>query len=174
MATKKSMFVLFGILVISSWVLGSAIQVGAETLNYKAYTYVAKAESVPVGDVEGHTLGLNTRRAFLVFENGEVATQRSVITTDWIKGSGSALQYSTITFSDGSTIIIKSQNIRTEAAPGARTTAEMTREIIKGTGRFEGIKGTGIATNKFLPLEEGEAGQKGIGEGSITYTLPSK
>jgi hypothetical protein len=93
MATKKSMLVLFGILVISAWVLGSAIQVRAETLNYKVYTYATKAESVPVGDVEGHTLGLTTRRAFLVFENGEVATQSSVNATDWIKGSGSALQY---------------------------------------------------------------------------------
>ena len=38
MATKKSMWVLFGILVISAWVLGSAIQAGAETMNYKFYT----------------------------------------------------------------------------------------------------------------------------------------
>ena len=174
MATKKSMLVLFGVLVISSFVLASVIQAGAETLKFKVYTYATKAESVPVGDVEGHTLGLNTRRAFLVFENGEVATQSSVITTDRIKGSGPSLQYSTITFSDGSTIIIKSQNMGTGTASGARATAEMTREIIKGTGRFEGIKGTGTTTNKFLPLEEGEAGQKGIGEGSITYTLPSK
>jgi hypothetical protein len=174
MATKKSMMVFFGILLISAWVLTSAIQVGAETLNYKVYTYATKAESVPVGDVEGHTLGLNTRRAFLVFENGEVATQSSVITIDRIKGSGPSLQYSTITFSDGSTIIIKSQNIGTGTASGARATAEMTKEIIKGTGRFEGIKGTGTQTNKFLPLEEREVAQKGIGEGSITYTLPSK
>ena len=135
---------------------------------------MTKAESAPVGDVDGHTMNFNIRRAFLVFENGEVATQYSVITADRIKGSGPSLQYSTITFSDGSTIIIKSQNIRTEAAPGAPATAKMTREIIKGTGRFEGIKGTGTTTNKFLPLEEGEVGQKGIGEGSITYTLPSK
>ncbi len=38
-------------------------------------------------------------------------------------------------------------------------------------GRYEI---TGTTTNKFLPLEEGEVGPKGIGEGSITYTLPVK
>ena len=35
MATKKPIWVLFGILVISAWILGSAIQVGAETLMRK-------------------------------------------------------------------------------------------------------------------------------------------
>ena len=64
MATKKSMCVLFGILVISACVLGSVIQAGAETLKFKGYTYVTKAESVPVGDVDGHTVTFTTRRAF--------------------------------------------------------------------------------------------------------------
>jgi len=59
MATRKSLWILFGILVISAWILGSAIQAGAETLNYKFYTYVIKAEDVPVADVEGHTVGLH-------------------------------------------------------------------------------------------------------------------
>ena len=168
MATKKSTWVLLGILAIPVWVLGSTIQVGAETLNYKTYTYVTKAESVPVGDVDGHTMTLYVRRAFIVFENGEVATQISVITSDWIKGSGPGLQYNTMTFSDGSTIIMKVQATRTP------TSSKLTREIIKGTGRFEGIRGTGTGTTKFFPVEEGEPGPKGVGEGSITYTLPPK
>jgi hypothetical protein len=175
MATKKSIWVLFGILVISAWVLGSAIQAGAETMNYKAYTYVTKAESVPVGDVDGHYMFSMTRRAFLVFENGEVATQRAVLTGEMIKGSGaSSLQYATMTFSDGSTIIIKAQAMASGPGILVPTSAKVTNEIIKGTGRFEGIKGSGAIAAKFLPVEEGEAGAKGIGEGSITYTLPSK
>jgi len=40
MAKRISILVLFGILVISVWVLGSAIQAGAETMNYKSYGYV--------------------------------------------------------------------------------------------------------------------------------------
>ena len=174
MATKKSIMVLFGILVILSFVLAAVIQAGAETLKFKAYTYVTKAERAPVGDVDGHTVGFAVRRAFIVFENGEVATQISVSTTDTIKGSGPSLTYQTITFSDGSTIIIKAQSAVTGTAPGAPTAAKLTREIIKGTGRFEGIKGTGTSTVKYLAVEEGEAGAKGIGEGSITYTPPSK
>ena len=174
MATRKSMWVLFGILVVASFVFASVIQAGAETLKFKVYTYVTKTERVPVGDVDGHTVTFFTRGAFIVFENGEVATQRSVGTSDTIKASGSSLTYQTITFSDGSTIIIKAQSAVAGTGPKAPTSGKVTREIIKGTGRFEGIKGTGTSTVKYLPVEEGEAGAKGIGEGSITYTLPSK
>lgn len=170
---RKPMWVLFGILVLSAWLLGSAIQAGAETLKYKIYTYTTKQESVPIGDVEGHSMSLTTRRAFCVFENGDVATQSSVITHDLIKGSGSALQYSTMTFADGSTIIMKVK-ITMEGTETGISQSRITREIIKGTGRFEGIKGTGTSKVKYLPLETGEAGQKGIGEGSLTYTLPPK
>jgi hypothetical protein len=172
MATKKSMWVLFGVLVTSFWALGSAIQAGAETLNYKVYSYVTKGERVPIGDVEQHTMGFQTRKAFCVFENGEVATQNMVLYSDLIKGSGSSLLYSTLTFADGSTIIMKVQ-VTVETVAGS-SAAKMTREIIKGTGRFEGIKGTGTTKIKYLPVEKDEAGAKGYGEGTITYTLPSK
>ena len=47
-------------------------------------------------------------------------------------------------------------------------------EITKGTGRFQGIKGTQAAKTKYLPIEKGEVGAKGIAEGTITYTLPPK
>lgn len=168
MATKKSSIVLFGILVISAWVLGSAIQVGAETMNYKFYTYVTKSENFPVGDVDQHLLNFQWRRAFYVFENGEIATGNSVATFDAIKYVGPFMQYLTWSFPDGSTIIFKSQGTYGGGS------ANMTSEILKGTGRFEGAKGTYSAKGKYLPPEEGEPGMKGFGEGTLTYTLPSK
>ena len=73
----------------------------------------------------------------------------------------------------GHTNIIKSQGTVGGAAVGAYTSGGWTSEIIKGTGRFEGIKGTQSAKAKYLPLEKGEFGPKGYGEGTITYTLPS-
>jgi hypothetical protein len=174
MATNKSMMVLFGVLMISSFILGSSIQAGAETLKFKFYSYVTRNESVPVGDVEGHILSLTTKMAFCILENGEIATEIAVITNDSTKGFGSAIQYRTMTFADGSTIIVKAQTTAEGTAVGKPAAARTTREIIKGTGRFEGIKGTGTSTVKYLPVEKGEAGPKGIGEGTLTYTLPSK
>jgi len=168
MATRKSRWILFGILVISALVLGSAIYVGAETLSYKLYTWVIKSETVPIGDVEGHTVALTVRGSFYVFENGEVATGYAVVSGDRIGGTNKFSQYTTVTFPDGSTIIRRDQGTTGGGTGG------FTSEIIKGTGRFEGIKGTHAAKLKYLPIEKWEAGPKGIGEGTFTYTLPSK
>lgn len=173
MAAKTLMGVIVGILLVLTWVLGSAVEVGAETLKFKIYGYETKAESVPVGDVEGHTLILTTRNGFCVLENGEVATQITVMIGDFINQSGSTTAYHTLTFADGSTIISKALGgiERTAVGPSASRGA---REIIKGTGRFEGIKGTGTGTSKFLPIEKGETIPKAIGEVTLTYTLPTK
>jgi hypothetical protein len=169
MVTKKSIGVIFGILLISGWVLGSAVQAGAETLNYKAYHYAEKNENVLVGDVENHSLQLAIRRVFLIFENGEVATGTLSNIGDIIGTSGTLTSYGTITFADGSVIFIKREVKVVEGK-----TTETKGQITKGTGRFQGIKGTQDTKTKLLPLEKGEVGQKGISEGTLTFTLPSK
>jgi hypothetical protein len=174
MVTKKLVWVLFSILVISAWVFGSAIQAGAETLNYKSYTYVTKQEFMPVGDVEGHLLTSFVRGGFYVFENGEVATVYQVGTGEEVKGGGQVLLYTTLTFPDSSTIISRSQGTLGGGVPGSPASAGFKTEIIKGTGRFEGIKGTSSSKTKVIPAEKGEPGPKAVAEGSLTYTLPSK
>jgi hypothetical protein len=174
MATQKSLRVLVGILVISASILGSAMQAGAETLNYKSYIWMNKQEIVPVGDVEGHNLYLSQRGGFYVWDNGEIATITRASLNDLIKGAGPATTYETIKFADGSTIMLKGQSTLTGTAVGTPASGEYTSEIINGTGRFEGIKGTQSAKAKFLPAEKAEAGSKQYGEGTLTYTLPAK
>ena len=176
MATRKSMSVLFGIFVISTWVLGSTIEARAETMNYKYYTWVIKSESVPISDMEGHAVGFVMRGAFFVFENGEVATANQVATIDYIKGAGPFMSYVTINFADGSTIIIKNQGKMAGVDTKSPILVAWTSEITKGTGRFEGIKGTQTQGDKpkVFPLEKGEVFPKAYHEGTITYTLPPK
>jgi hypothetical protein len=164
MATKKSMWILLGILVISGWVLGSASPAPAETMKYKFYTWIIKQDMVPVSDVEGHKAGYASRGAFYVFENGEVATTDHVVLRDFYKDKGTFSQYVTIKFEDGASITIKSRG--TMAGPESKWESE----ILKGTGRFQGIKGTHSAQAKYLPPD----GALGYGEGIITYTLPGK
>jgi hypothetical protein len=175
MTKKKSTWFIFGILVVSAWVLGSATQAEAETMKYKFYNWVTKSDSVPVGDTEGHAVGLVTRGGFFVFENGEVATANQVATFDLIKGEGPLMWYVTINFADGSTIIIKNQGTMAGAST-ASPSLTVTGEITKGTGRFEGIKGTHTVGDKpkVFPLEKGEVFPKSCMEGTITYTLPPK
>ena len=176
MAGKNLMGVLFGILVIATWVLGSTIEARAETMNYKYYTWVIKSENVPISDMEGHAVGFVMRGGFFVFENGEVATANQVATIDYIKGAGPFMSYVTINFADGSTIIIKNQGTMAGADTASPSLVAWTSQITKGTGRFEGIKGTQTQGDKpkVFPLEKGEVFPKAYHEGTITYTLPTK
>lgn len=174
MVTKKTMRVFFLLLVISVLVLGFSIQAMAETMNFKLYTWVAEKLAVPVGDVEGHIVLLNWRKAFYAFENGEIATVNVAGSSDLIKGAGPISLYVTINFADGSIMVIKSQGTYRPAAGTYAAATEWKGEIIKGTGRFEGAKGTLTAKAKLFPLEKGDAGPRGYGDGTITYTLPPK
>jgi hypothetical protein len=128
-----------------------------------------------LSNVPLYNVGFRVRGNFMVFENGEVATTNSVTTQDFVKGSGSFIAYNTIYFEDGSTIIVKMQGTTAgRATAGASARGGWTSEIIKGTGRFEGIKGTASSKAKYLPVIKGEPGSRGYGEGSMTYTLHPK
>jgi hypothetical protein len=169
MATKKSSWVLVGFFIIAMGLLGVAPQAMAETLNYKFLSHVTSGQAFPIADAEGHFVGLNVRFSALVFENGEMAWSKTIVLFDRTKGEGSLDQYGTINFQDGSTIITRTKG------GTAGSTAKVTGEIIHGTGRFQGIKGT-TATPiiKFFPLEKGETGAKSFGEATLNYTLPPK
>ena len=173
MFTKKSMQILFGILVILTWVFGSAIQAGAETLKGKLALTVTKNETIPVNDVEGHVLGMQIQEGVTFFENGEIAKTRNHNVYDIIPGKGGqAINYNIWTFEDGSTVINRTQRTMVQDEKG-NVSAKVVSEFVKGTGRFAGIKGTGSATGKVFPPSQGEAGRQ-VMEFTWTYTLPSK
>jgi hypothetical protein len=162
------------IFVIGVYPLGSVPQATAETLNYKIFNHVTKAEAVPIPDAEGHLVRLTQREGVYIFENGELAWLKLVLYADLIKGAGPIETYGTITFQDGSTITTHAKG-RVEATPaGVQTATKSTAEIIHGTGRFQGIKGTVTLSSKILPPEKGEPSGKSLGEGAFVYTLPSK
>jgi len=174
MATRKSMWVIFGILIISAWVLGSAIQAGAETMKCRFAVTGTKNETISVADQEGHLLGVTILEGLAFFENGEIAKIRAHAIYDFIPGKGAqAIVYHIYTFDDGSTIVTRIQRL---IAPGQSgpLSATSTGELIKGTGRFEGIKGTLSATGKaFPPRTEGEH-ERNVNDVTFTYTLPTK
>ena len=171
---KKSSWVLVGLFVILVGLLCSVPPAMSETLSYKFFMPVTQREMIPIGDVEGHGVGLLVRQGAVFLENGEMGWGKAVVIFDMIKGAGPFDQYSTLTFQDGSTIITRTKGTAEATPTGVSTAAQWTGEIIKGTGRFEGIKGTGTSTAKMLPPEKGELGGKSLGEGTLNYTLPKK
>ena len=163
------------IFLMSIWPLGFVPQATAETLNYRIFNHVTKAESFPIADVEGHSIGLQVREGVIILENGELGWTKSIAILDFIKGTGTLEMYSTFTLQDGSTMTTHRKGT-TEATSQVSSAAKMTGDIIHGTGRFQGVKGTmmSLGSAKILPPEKGEPGGKAIGEGSFIYTLPSK
>ena len=173
MIRQKLMCVLFGVLVISAWVLGSTIQAGAETMKCRSFETQTKNDPVAVSDEAGHVLGVQINEGLSLFENGEIAKRRCHGIYDTIQGKrGLSIIYSIFTFEDGSTIVLKYQQLPITDKSG-NLSVETTSDLIKGTGRFEGIKGTASATGKTLSGSEGEA-TKFFSDITFTYTLPTK
>jgi hypothetical protein len=158
---------------MSAWVLGLALQAGAEIMKCKSIQTTTKLERMEVGDENGHTLGLQRMEGLSYCENGEIAEVRSDNVFDFIPGKGTqALGYTFFTFEDGATIIVRFQRsvVYGQSATGSATASS---EIIKGTGRFEGIKGTTSGTGKNFLQRKEEAG-RAFTDSTLTYTLPTK
>jgi len=175
MATRKSIWVLIGILTIAALLLGFVTSAGAQTYTVKCRDtgHLAKMHLIEVGDVPGHILAVGDLAGVLSCDDGSVATTSMKIMGDYTKGSGKAYSYLLDTYEDGSSTWSKAQFTVT-ADPYAKTgTWEGTLEFIKGTGRFEGIQGGGSFTGKrFAPVPGVDA--QYYSDYTMTYTLPSK
>jgi hypothetical protein len=157
---------------VLAFFVGSSM-VGAETVKGRSAYHFTKIERIEVGDVSGHVIGVAEHRGLMSLDTGEVAIHVSRLMFDYTNGSGTFQGYNSVTFDDGSTKIFKAQG-RTTAQPAGVSTFEATYTYLKGTGRFEGIQGTGSFTGKRIaPLTPGASGDSYL-DFTETYTLPSR
>jgi len=177
MATRKStnIWILFGILIIAAWLLGFVTQAGAQTYTLKCRStgHFPKMHIIEVGDVPGHVVFVGESAGVLSCDDGSVATFSGKFMGEVTKGSGKSQAYGVFTFEDGSTLWDKEENTITTNPDGKTGRWEATFEYIKGTGRFEGIQGSGTFTGKRLVATPGVGAQFYV-DSMSTYTLPSK
>jgi hypothetical protein len=177
MTTKKSIYIwiLFGILIIAAWLLGSVTQARAQTYTMKCLETgsMPKVNVIEVGDVPGHIIFTSELAGIQSCDNGSVATISHKAMGDVTKGSGKSQSYALVTYEDGSTLWQKVQNTVTANPDGKSARWEGTLEYIKGTGRLEGIQGGGTFIGKRLALLPGVGAQYYV-DFTTTYTLPSK
>ena len=168
---------LLSILLIAVWLLVPATQAEAKTVKvkYKIAGYLTKVEWIAVPDVEKHAVALYERRGVAIYENGETAAYHTRGTTDSIKGQGSFHGYSNYLFEDGSTIMTEYTGTMM-LAPGEKLRSlKGEGKYIKGTGRFEGIKGKISFTGKFVaPYTKDKTKGENVVDVTGKYTLPSK
>ena len=170
MATKKSMWVLIGSFIIAAWLLGFVIEAQAETMKCRIARVDTKDETMPVTDEEGHVLAMQISQGVAFFENGDIANFKTQSISDRRTATGrqTPISYIFFTFEDGSSIIIKLE-FRAVPDPSGKISTKAVGEIIKGTGRYEGIKGTYSSTGKMLPSIKGEADKYWL-DATITYS----
>jgi hypothetical protein len=165
---------IIGILLIAVWLLVPSIQAEAKTMKFKYTSQLTRVELAPVPDVEGHVVVLYVRRGVAIFEN-EVAPFMTMGTADLVKRLGPFQGYSQITFKDGSTVNYDYTGALT-LAPGAKLRSLKGKgKFIKGTGRFEGIKGEVSFTGRYItPITKDKTKGDNWMEVTGTYTLPKK
>jgi hypothetical protein len=154
--------------------LPAGAQAAAETLKFRLFNHVTKAEMYPIADVEGHFIIANVREGTIIFENGELGWLKGTLINDVIRGAGTIDMYSTFTLQDGSTITTRAKGTAEAAPQAGASVAKFTGDIIHGTGRFQGIRGTMTSSAKVLPPEKGEMAGKALGDVTLVYTLPPK
>ena len=146
---------------------------GAETAKGRTVYHFFKVERIEVGDLPGHVIGVADGRGLTSFDTGEVATFLGKLMFDYTNGSGPFQSYNIFTFEDGSTKIFKAQG-STTPLPSGVSTFQATYTYIKGTGRFEGIQGTGSFMGKrTAPLSPGGPTESYL-DLTETYTLPGR
>ena len=162
------------ILLIAALVIVPAAQAEEKTVKYKIVATITKIEIFSVPDMKEHVIGALERNGVAIYENGETAAYRSLIMFDSIKGQGATWSgYSILTFADGSKTFEKSQG--TEPEVKGKKIIKGTGDYIKGTGRFEGVKGkTSFAGKYVTPYTKDKTKGDIVVDVTSTYTLPKK
>ncbi len=175
MATRKSIWILIEMVIIMAWLLGSVTQASAQTYTIKcrATGHFAKVNIIEIGDVPGHIVAVGESAGVSSCDDGSIATTSSKFMSDQTKGNGKATSYAVFTFEDGSALWAKEEFTITANPDGKTGRWEATFEDIKGTGRFEGVQGSGSYIGRRLASVPGVGAQWYI-DSTGTYTLPSK
>lgn len=140
---------LVGILVVVSWLAVPITLAAAETVKFRTVLVFTKMERIPVGDLEGHTVGICEQTGMSSYENGETALIISRGTFDSMVGMET---YCVQIFEDKSTQWLKIHGTCKPTEDENVFLFEGTLEFTSGTGRFEGIKGTGSFTGKHFGI----------------------
>ena len=151
-----------------------ATQAVAKDVKFSVTCYFTKVEAMPVGDVEGHFISVYEQRGVAIFENGECAAVLIRGTGDVTKGHGTFQSYSQLTYKDGSKTISKAE-ANVAISPGEKQPSLKGKgEWIKGTGKFQGIRGGFTFSGKYITPYSKETKGDSYFEVTGTYTLPSK
>ena len=139
----KRWAVIFVTLLSMTAFLVPTTQAADEKITGRVIAHFTKTETIEVGDVPGHVLGVAQQAGLMFPSTGEISRKAATLHFDLIKGKGTFVDYSFYTDLDGSTRFIKSVGKVGPVGDGKKFVIEGEFECVGGTGRYEGYKGTG-------------------------------
>jgi hypothetical protein len=141
---KMKRWALFLVVLLSvSFVLLPGFSSADEKTTGRVVAHFTKIETMEVGDVPGHVLGVAQQTGLMFISTGEIATKAATLHFDLVKGKGTFVDYSFYTDQDGSTRYLKAVGTVGPVGDGKKFVIEGGFDCIGGTGRYEGYKGTG-------------------------------
>jgi hypothetical protein len=130
--------------IIGGTILAMPAASSAEDLGTgRRVQHTTKLESVEVGDVDGHVVGVVEFKGLTFFANGEIANHVNTATFDLVDGTGPHQGYVVHYFQDGSKSFERYQGRALIQDGGRKTVVEGSFECAGGTGRFGDLNGSG-------------------------------
>jgi hypothetical protein len=127
---------------------------GAKALKVHMVKHVTSAQSLEVGDVDGHIASLARFSGLAFYTDGTVGAISFVSLTDYTNGAGSFTLFPILSFDDGLELWVKSDG--TAKVDGSTTRFVGTLTVTGGKGRFAGAKGDGTLTGtRYTPIAVG-------------------
>ena len=131
------------IVACSTGAIAFAASAAEDLGNGRRVQSTTAVQTVEVGDVPGHVVGVVEFKGLTFFATGEVASHVNTSTFDLTDGSGPHTGYVLYRFDDGSTSFEKYQGMTKVEGNGSKTVVEGTFQCTGGSGRFAGLKGEG-------------------------------
>ncbi len=109
-----------------------------EKVTGRIFAHYTKMETMEVGDVPGHFLGVAKQTGLMFRSTGEIVKKAATFHFDLLKGKGMFVDYSLYTDQDGSTLVTKAVGTAGPVDDGKKFIIEGTFECIGGTGKYDG------------------------------------
>ena len=146
---KTGSIILLAVTLLLLGTVAAGAQSTTHTLSVDTTSHLVSSEWLPVGDVDGHVIGLQKREGTAICNTGESAVYQNILTLDFWRGKGgTATGYSTFTFKDGSTLLFSWET--TITVENGLFSKQGAGKIMSGTGRFAGVTGTAVFTGQQL------------------------
>ena len=131
---------------VGAWSLAHLSPADAETMKWRERFRNTQVHSVPVGDAKDHVIGLGQQRGIALFGGGEGARILVKFTFDGTGETTTYQGYGLYVFKDGSRFYLRFQG-----GGSTPTEHEGTLSLLRGTGRFKGVEGSGTWTAAPVP-----------------------